>query len=86
MLCINTKSRKCVRSVPTWFPWSLPVRGEAVSSRLGNSVGRASLLVSTASVSVSPCAPAAELWLSDFRQARDLYVGVWYLHEVQFGF
>lgn len=42
-------------------PWSLPVRGEAVSSRLGSAVGRASLLVPTASVSVSPCAPVAEL-------------------------
>lgn len=57
-------------------PWSLPVRGEAVSSRLGSAVGRASLLVPTASVSVSPCAPVAELWTSDFRQARDLRVGV----------
>lgn len=57
-------------------PWSLPVRGEAVSSRLGSAVGRASLLVPTASVSVSLCAPVAELWTSDFRQARYLHVGV----------
>lgn len=57
-------------------PWSLPMRGEAVSSHLGSAVERASLLVPTASVSVSPCAPVAELWTSDFRQARDLRVGM----------